>query len=221
MALNETLSPRQAKQIGKQYEMIVNQTVKDIQQGFSNFFLDMQNEWEDKYAVDLSKELKDAMDQVTTHLQENSNKFVDTINHIAKAYADTGGITTVGEALLEYVRIDPLQIVANIKETFDGDMFGFKNVDSHDRIAESISKLVTKLNSIIGETSSRLRGINAFGNPEVIANISVSGGRIIEILQDAVKDVEEATKKNLEQAANAYKGTGSKAADAANIKKAS
>ena len=55
MALNETLSPKQAKQINTQFEMIVNRAVKDVQTGFNDFFGEMKNEWEDHYAVELSK----------------------------------------------------------------------------------------------------------------------------------------------------------------------
>ncbi len=211
---NETLSPRQAKQIGSQFEMIVNQAVKEIQSNFTEFFEDMGREWEDHYAVELSNKLKDAMQEVTTHLQQNSNAFVSTVSEIAKAYATTGGVAAV---VIASPVIAALNIVSNIKESFDGDMFGFKNVDSSDKIATAITKLVSKLNSTISETNSKIRGINAFGNEQVIANLAISGGEVIRILQDAVKQVETSTKKSLGEAAAAYKKTGSSATDAAKI----
>lgn len=211
---NETLSPRQARQIATQFEDIVNRTVKEVQGGFVTFFGDMQQEWEDHYAVELAEKLKQAMEEVTTHLQSNSEAFVTTIEEIAKAYATTGGMTITSIPLPHIVK---LSITSNIKDTFDGDMFGFKNVDSHDKIATAIETLIKTLTGIVAETSSSLKGINAFGNPDVIANLAVSGGKVIQILQDAVNQVKDSTKKNLQAAAEAYKKTGTSAATAANI----
>ena len=212
---NETLSPNQAKQIANQFEMIINQTVTDVKSGLSDFFVDMQKEWEDKYAVDLAEKLKVAMEEVTKHLQENSEAFVKTVEEIAKAYATTGGMAPVS---LPMPQVPLWQLVHNIKDTFDGDMFGFKNVESHDRIATAIETLVKKLQSTISETASRIKSINAFGNPDVIANLSISGGKVVQILQEAVEQVKNSTKSNLQLAAEAYIKTGKSAADAANIK---
>ena len=212
---NETLSPNQAKQIASQFEMIINQTVSDVKSGFTDFFVDMLKEWEDKYAVELADKLKVAMEEVTKHLQENSEAFVKTVEEIAKAYSTTGGM---GPFSLPLPHIPLWQVVANIKETFDGDMFGFKNVESHDKITQAIDTLVKKLNATISETASRIKSINAFGNPDVIANLSVSGGKVVQILQEAVDQVKNSTKTNLSLAADAYMKTGKSAVDAANIK---
>lgn len=211
---NETLSPRQAKQISVSFEDIINSAVKQIEGGFNEFFNDMAQEWEDNNAVSLSKNLKSAMDEVTNHLNSNCQKFIDTLNQIASGYAQTGNMK-VGD--IGSFTANTLSIVANIKNTFDGDEFGFKNVDSPDRVAEAMNKLVKKLQSTISETVSKLRGINAFGNQQVLANLATSGGEVVHILQDAVQQVEKETKNSLTEAANAYKDTGSKATDAAKI----
>ncbi len=214
MALNETLSPKQAQNISSQFETIINSAVKQIEDGFNDFFNDMQREWEDKHAVELSNNLKKAMDDVTDHLNTNCDKFIDTLQAIANGYASTGGM---GSVSISKFKAGTLAIVANIKETFDGDMFGFKDVDSYDKIAEAIKTLINKLNSTISDTTSKLKSINAFGNQEVINNLASSGGKVIEILQDAVRQVETETTKNLGEAAKAYKTTGTRAADAAQI----
>ena len=217
MALNETLSPRQAKQIVTQYESCIDQTIKHIESGFTDFFVDMAHEWEDNYAVELSTKLRTTMGEVKGHLQENCDKFCDTINSIVNAYAQTGNMSI--KDIIDHFSVGELHIEANIQETFDGDMFGFKDVESPDKIARAIEQLVKKLNAVILDTASKLKSVNAFGNPDVIAELATSGGRVIEILQDAVKQVEDSTKENLSKAAQAYKKTGDSARMAANIKK--
>ena len=214
MALNETLSPRQAVQISKQFEDVINRIARNITAGFDTFFDDMQREWEDKYAVDLSHKLMQALEEISTHLDQNAKAFNQTLDEICKAYAKTGGVSVAGIPAPNVVKISPK---SGVKETFDGDMFGFKNVDSHDKIVTSIKDLVTKLGQSISEASSGIKGINAFGNPDVIANLAVSGGKVVEILQDAIKQVETSTASNLEAAATAYKATGANAVEAANI----
>lgn len=220
MALNETLSPKQAKQINTQFEMIVNRAVKDVQTGFNDFFGEMKNEWEDHYAVELSKSLMQAMEEVTQHLQTNANAFCGTVGEIAKAYATTAGLGGVGASVLGNPKIAKLSIHSQIKENFDGDTFGFKNVDSYDKITQSVTTLVGKLKQSISEVSSQLKGINAFGNVGIMAKLAISGGKVIEILSEAVEQVEKSAKTNLQQAADAYRKTGQSAESAADIKAA-
>ena len=214
MALNETLSPRQAQQIAKQFEDVINRIVRNITAGFDTFFEDMQREWEDKYAVELSQKLIQALEEISEHLKQNATAFNQTLDEICKAYAKTGGMSVAG---ISAPNVAKISTKSGVKDTFDGDMFGFKNIDSHDKIVTSIKELVSKLGQSISEASSGIKGINAFGNPDVIANLAVSGGKVVEILQDAIKQVESSTAKNLEAAATAYRSTGSNAVEAANI----
>ena len=217
MALNETLSPKQAKQINTQFEMIVNRAVKDVQTGFNDFFGEMKNEWEDHYAVELSKSLMQAMEEVTQHLQTNANAFCGTVGEIAKAYATTAGVAAIAVGT---PNIAKLSIPSQIKENFDGDTFGFKNVDSYEKITQSVTTLIGKLKQSISEVSSQLKGINAFGNVGIMAKLAISGGKVIEILSEAVEQVEKSAKTNLQQAADAYRKTGQSAETAADIKAA-
>ena len=90
--------------------------------------------------------------------------------------------------------------------------------NSPDVVTEDIKDLATRLNTIIAETNSQLRSINAFGNSQVMANLTVSAGKIIEILQGAVKQVESSANKQIAEAAQAYIKTGSSATEAANIR---
>lgn len=214
MALNETLSPRQAQQIAKNFEEVVNRVSREVTAGFTDFYADMQREWEDKYAVDLVTKLQQALEEVSSHLDQNAKAFNDTLSEICKAYAKTGGMSL---APVLVARVQKINATSNVKDTFDGDMFGFKNVDSHDKITTAINSLLNKIKQATTEASSSIKSINAFGNPDVISNLAVSGGKVIEILQEAVSQVKDSAAKNLEAAATAYRTTGANAVDAANI----
>ncbi len=214
---NEYLSRQEAAKIGTQYKDLVDGVIGEIQTGFNDFFADMEREWEDKHAVKFAGDLKQAMSEVTDHLKQNCEKFRQTINEIAKAYGTTGGID-VGTVVAEIVP-RTLTITENIKETFDGDKFGFMNVDSHDKIARAITSLISKIDGVKGSIPGKIAQIDSFGNEEVKQNLGKSGGTIVEILQDAIKEVEIASKENLQKAAEAYMQTGTKAAEAANIGK--
>ena len=158
-----------------------------------------------------------AMEEVTQHLQTNANAFCGTVGEIAKAYATTAGVAAIAVGT---PNIAKLSIHSQIKENFDGDTFGFKNVDSYEKITQSVTTLIGKLKQSISEVSSQLKGINAFGNVGIMAKLAISGGKVIEILSEAVEQVEKSAKTNLQQAADAYRKTGQSAETAADIKAA-
>lgn len=214
MAENETLSPKQVTQIRTQFETIIKSTVKKVEEQFNTFFTTMKQEWEDQYAVELAEKLKKSMLEVTTHLQENCNAFTSTLEEIANAYHKTGNM---GSMSVEKVTTGTLSLNAKIEKTFDGDMFGFKNVASHNKISEALQQLVSALKSTISEAQSQIQGINAFGNTTVTQNLGKSAGKIIEIMQNAITQVKSSTDENLAAAAKAYQTTGSSAEKAADI----
>ena len=178
---NETLSPKQVQQIRTQFETIIKATVKKVEEQFNAFFNTMKTEWEDAYAVELAEKLKKSMLEVTTHLQENCNAFTSTLEDIANAYHKTGNM---GSMSVGKVATGTLSITAKIEKTFDGDMFGFKNVTSHNKISEALQQLLTSLKQTISEAQSQIQGINAFGNTNVTQNLGKSAGKIIEIMQN-------------------------------------
>ena len=184
---NEYLSPTEAAKIGTQYKEMVDGVVVGIQSGFNDFFADMKQEWEDNHAVKFAKDLQTAMGEVTDHLKENCLKFRNTINDIAKAYGTTGDME-VGAVVAEIIPRTLTLTTSIIQNTFDGDKFGFMHVESHDNIARAISTLITKIGSIRDTISSRIEGIDSFGNDQVRRNLGDSGGRIVEILQEAIKE---------------------------------
>lgn len=211
---NETLSPKQVTQIRTQFETIIKSTVQKVQEKFNDFFVTMKKEWEDQYAVELSEKLKKSMAEVTTHLQDNCNAFTSTLEEIANAYHKTGNM---GSMSVTKISTGTLTITAKIEKTFDGDMFGFKDVTSHSKISQALQELIQSLKSIISEAQSQISGINAFGNTNVTQNLGKSAGKIIEIMQNAISQVKTSTDENLSAAATAYQTTGQSAVTAAKI----
>lgn len=221
MAMNETLSPKQARSIITNYDMILSSTVRQMRSAFEDFANTLKDNWEDKYAVEFSHKMKEAISQCTDNLNKNVRTFNDSVRDICDAYATTGGMG--GISIPEPAPLTGALVIPNsidlIKETFDGDEFGFKKIGSEILIIAAITKLKSTMSEIISETNSQLSSINAFGNMTVQLNIAKSAGKIIEILQEAVADVEELAKTNVTSAAEAYGLTGKSAETAADIQK--
>lgn len=214
--MNETLTESQAQEIKNQFGQLVNNAVEQIGEKFTNFFTVMEQEWEDGHTVEFASNVKQTMTNVSTHLQENSDTFVTTLESICNAYTSTGNKAAIS---IEKIVVGDFAIVEHVKETFeDGETFGFKNADaSYSRMTNVLEELSGQLSAIIAQLASSIQACLAFGRTEIAATLGVSAGEIIKILSNAIKELKTQIDESLKSAANAYLSTGEASVTAANI----
>ena len=218
---NETLSLSQANQIMQNFTNSIDNCAKNVLTKNEEFAKNVSVIWEDQNAVDFSKKLENSVTEMIRSMKKNNAVFNQTVSDIAKTYMQVGGITITG---IQPATIPPMPTIdfSIIKNKFadgeNGDEFGFRNPETGaEQVMDTFDTLKTSLSNIAGSISSEIKKINAFGNQAVQGNLAKSGGRIVNILEDGIRQLEMQVRQHVDQTAQSYIKTGTSAESTANL----
>lgn len=214
---DETVSIKQANAIGDRVNEIVALAKTKITAKSDEFVNVVSENWEDKNAVDFANAYKRNMEGIIDNLGTNNKTFFSTLKDIVNSYAQAGGLS-------ERFGKDPIVVstglgVGKVKEAFGDGSFGFKGNNIHvpEAITEKLEELAKEVRHEATETVQKLNSINAFGNFSIQRNIAASGGELLSITEENLKNIRKDCNTFLQKTASMYAKVGSAGAQSSNI----
>ena len=215
---NETLSPSQANEIIRKSVDVLNNIEKTVHQKSNDFLQGLSKVWEDQHAVDFAKDYQNSFRNALTSLQSNFDKFHENVSDIVKRYAATSGNQASISVMMGRLNKE-VEIGAVHDHFLDGeneDEFGFKQ-NGLEQVEDGFKQLSRSLAAVSEQASSEINHINAFGNIEVQNGLAKSAGKIVEILETHVKEIEKFMDEKLASTMEDYIKTGVEAVDTSKI----
>ena len=210
----ETLSMTQAGNIINTANEILGRSNGKMNDAFSKFLEDLSKVWEDNHAVELAEVVNNAYQDILANLTSNNQVFANTIIEIANSYKKVGGmqegISTGACGFGGMLNMG--QVTNHFSNTENADDFGFLDINSSPSIVmDSLKTLQNEMKRISTEIVDAIKRIPAFGNSNVKLEIAKSSGKIVEIIEEGVKDVSKSTEEKITEAAKAYGAAGAAA----------
>lgn len=216
----ETLSKAQAENIIEAANQIISLCKEKVEAANDEFVNKVSQIWEDKNAVEYMKIHKENFENFIEELGNNNKTFVQTVQDIGNAFLSAGnmGLTIAAAPLVIVPRID----VAKVKEYFENgensDDFGFINITTGpEEVIEAFNDLKTQLEKLINDAVQQIGKINAFGNHQIVNNLALSAGKMVEILNGHVNTASTQVNEYVSSTALKYKNLGENATTSANL----
>ena len=186
----ETLSQKEAKAIADEANALMSLCNTRIKTSCADFIEKVSKVWEDQNAIDYFREFKASIEGFIDELSHNNGVFISTVQSIANYYAEVGNMAKIA---LSPIGLIGEILITKIKDHFDdGDEFGFVNPENGaEQVMDAFETLKKQLNQIALDTVSKIKSINAFGNQEVQLQVAASAGKLVEILENHIKEADK------------------------------
>ena len=179
-----TVSKKQVERMEEHIDGVISKTKAQLESETNDFFKKLAKNWADDNAVRFALKTKKIMIDTIDDLAKRANSLKSKICDIHNNYAQISGKPTLNPTILNFNAAINESIVKN---TFDGDRYGFTDSKSAGLVFTDFTNLINKCNGYKYELKSGIASINAFGHVNVKRVIEAGADALMFKLEEDIR----------------------------------
>ena len=211
------ISRKQVYSLKQQYGTILSAMVQQMQTASQTFTETLKGEWADKKSVEALKQYDQNMKGFLLELNQNVAKFRDMLQAVCDNYTAGDRMDKINIPVYHYLKATFLNFTP-LDHFEGGDVQGLANDNTSAQVVvDALSTFKTDLTTIKEDAVTQLKGINAFGDPNLQAAVAESAGKVVGILSSHINKTVTDLDKLVGDVVSAYTTTATSSTTAATM----